>query len=101
MTNFTNIPRNRNGFSFGSDDSTSGDSVKTIKAISNVFKAVLLLLTVAWTATAMSGGAVTVEVSVNDGNGALDYQNQFTFSGGTLLALGSSGNGANAQLQLD
>ncbi|MDD4832740.1 MAG: hypothetical protein PHI78_03590 [Clostridia bacterium] len=49
----------------------------------------------------MSGGAVTVEGSVNDGNGALDYQNQFTFRGGTLLALGSSGNGANAHLQLD
>ncbi|HRX14243.1 MAG TPA: carbohydrate-binding domain-containing protein [Eubacteriales bacterium] len=39
----------------------------------------------------MSNGYIIVEGPTNDGNGALDYQNQFTFSGGTLLALGSSG----------
>ncbi len=39
----------------------------------------------------MTDGYIIVEGSTNDGNGALDYQNTFTFSGGTLLALGSSG----------
>ena len=39
----------------------------------------------------MTDGLVIIEGPVNDGNSALDYNGTFTVSGGTLLALGSSG----------
>lgn len=39
----------------------------------------------------MTGGDVIVEGPTNDGNGALDYDGSFAVSGGTLLAVGSSG----------
>ncbi|KPU44287.1 hypothetical protein OXPF_24550 [Oxobacter pfennigii] len=39
----------------------------------------------------MTGGAVYVEGPVNSGNGAIDYDRQFTISGGILIASGSSG----------
>lgn len=39
----------------------------------------------------MSGGTMTVNGPENSGNGALDYQNEFIISGGTLIAVGSSG----------
>lgn len=39
----------------------------------------------------MSGGKVTVFGPENNGNGSLDYDKDFTVSGGTLLAVGSSG----------
>ena len=47
-----------------------------------------------WTPTATStitGGTVVVSGPTNDGNGALDVNGTFTISGGTLLAVGSSG----------
>lgn len=40
---------------------------------------------------AMSGGYVTVYGSTSNNNGALDYESSFAVSGGTLIALGSSG----------
>lgn len=43
----------------------------------------------------MTGGLVIIEGPVNDGNSALDYNGSFTVSGGTLLALGSSGMAMN------
>ena len=43
----------------------------------------------------MTGGLVIIEGPVNDGNSALDYNGTFTVSGGTLLALGSSGMAMN------
>lgn len=39
----------------------------------------------------MSGGCVVVYGPTSSGNGALDYDGKFTLSGGTLLAVGSSG----------
>lgn len=39
----------------------------------------------------MSGGTVRVSGPTMDGNGALDFQNGFDISGGTLLVTGSSG----------
>ncbi len=38
-----------------------------------------------------TGGDIIVEGPTNDGNGALDYDGTYDFTGGTLLALGSSG----------
>ena len=43
----------------------------------------------------MTDGLVIIEGPVNDGNSALDYNGTFTVSGGTLLALGSSGMAMN------
>lgn len=43
----------------------------------------------------MSGGLVLIEGPVNDGNSAVDYNGTFTVSGGTMLALGSSGMAMN------
>lgn len=40
---------------------------------------------------AQSGGYVTVYGPTNSGNGALDYEGSYAVSGGTLIALGSSG----------
>lgn len=40
---------------------------------------------------AMSGGTVAVFGPTDDGNGALDYDDSFALSGGTLIALGSKG----------
>ncbi|MGN0700570.1 MAG: carbohydrate-binding domain-containing protein, partial [Oscillospiraceae bacterium] len=40
---------------------------------------------------AMSGGYVTVYGPTSNNNGALDYESSFAVSGGTLIALGSSG----------
>lgn len=39
----------------------------------------------------MSGGTVIVNGPENNGNGALDYDESFTLTGGTLIAAGSSG----------
>ena len=39
----------------------------------------------------MTGGDVTVNGPVNGGNGAIDFAGTFDISGGTLLAIGSSG----------
>lgn len=39
----------------------------------------------------MTSGTVFVDGPTNDGNGALDYDGEFTISGGTLVAAGSSG----------
>ena len=39
----------------------------------------------------MTGGFVEVHGPANNGNGALDYNESFTITGGTLLAAGSSG----------
>lgn len=39
----------------------------------------------------MTGGFVEVHGPTNNGNGALDYDESFTITGGTLLAAGSSG----------
>lgn len=39
----------------------------------------------------MTGGEVYVDGPVNNGNGAIDYQNAFNISGGILVAVGSSG----------
>lgn len=39
----------------------------------------------------MTGGAVTVDGPTNDGNGALDYDSDFTLTGGNLICSGSSG----------
>lgn len=39
----------------------------------------------------MTGGDVTVNGPVNGGNGAIDSAGSFDISGGTLLAIGSSG----------
>ena len=39
----------------------------------------------------MTGGTVLVYGPVSSGNGALDYDRSFTFSGGSLLAVGCSG----------
>lgn len=39
----------------------------------------------------MSGGTLIVYGPENGGNGPLDYQSKFTFTGGTLVAMGSSG----------
>lgn len=41
--------------------------------------------------TEMTGGYVVVEGPTNAGNGALDYDGTFNISGGTLLAIGSTG----------
>ena len=43
----------------------------------------------------MTGGLVIIEGPVNDGNSALDYNGSFSITGGTLLALGSSGMAMN------
>lgn len=43
----------------------------------------------------MNGGLVIVNGPVNNGNGALDYDNDFTVIGGTLIAAGSSGMAQN------
>lgn len=40
---------------------------------------------------AQSGGNIVVYGPVSSGNGALDYEKSFAVSGGTLIALGSSG----------
>lgn len=40
---------------------------------------------------AMSGGTVTVHGPTSSNNGAIDYESSFAVSGGTLIALGSSG----------
>ena len=40
---------------------------------------------------AMTGGTVIVSGPSDDGNGALDYQGECNISGGTLVAVGSSG----------
>ena len=42
-------------------------------------------------AIVMTGGVVIVNGPTNSGNGALDYDGGFTLSGGTLIAVGSSG----------
>lgn len=39
----------------------------------------------------MSGGTVIVDGPVNDGNGAIDYEQSFDISGGILITAGSSG----------
>ncbi|SFR70991.1 carbohydrate-binding domain-containing protein [Anaeromicropila populeti] len=39
----------------------------------------------------MTGGTVLVSGPTNNGNGALDYDNQFIISGGILMAAGSAG----------
>ena len=39
----------------------------------------------------MTGGTVYVDGPTDDGNGAIDYNNAFSISGGTLIAAGSSG----------
>ena len=39
----------------------------------------------------MTGGVVHVDGPTNNGNGALDYNGEFTISGGELIAVGSSG----------
>lgn len=39
----------------------------------------------------MNGGFVTVDGPANSGNGALDYDAEFKITGGTLIAVGSSG----------
>ncbi len=39
----------------------------------------------------MTGGTVYIDGPINDGNGAVDYYSDFTISGGTLVASGSSG----------
>ena len=39
----------------------------------------------------MTGGTVYVDGPTDNGNGAIDYNNAFTISGGTLIAAGSSG----------
>ena len=43
----------------------------------------------------MTDGLVIIEGPVNDGNSALDYNGSFSITGGTLLALGSSGMAMN------
>lgn len=40
---------------------------------------------------AQSGGYIVVYGPTNSGNGALDYEQSYTVSGGTLIALGASG----------
>lgn len=40
---------------------------------------------------AQSGGYIVVYGPTNSGNGAIDYEQSYTLSGGTLIALGSSG----------
>lgn len=40
---------------------------------------------------AQSGGVLTVFGPTNSGNGAIDYESSYALSGGTLIALGSSG----------
>jgi hypothetical protein len=40
---------------------------------------------------AVSGGEIYVNGPTNDGNGPLDYAGEFVMTGGTLLAIGSSG----------
>lgn len=39
----------------------------------------------------INGGIVTVDGPTNDGNGALDYDNELLMNGGTLISSGSSG----------
>lgn len=39
----------------------------------------------------MSGGEVLIDGPTNDGNGTLDYDNEFIITGGTLAGAGSSG----------
>lgn len=39
----------------------------------------------------ISGGNVLVDGPTNDGNGTLDYDNEFVITGGTLMGAGSSG----------
>lgn len=39
----------------------------------------------------MTGGTVIIEGPTNSGNGALDYAGTFSYQGGTLIALGTSG----------
>lgn len=39
----------------------------------------------------MTAGTVVIDGPTNDGDGALDYDGEFTISGGTLVAIGSSG----------
>nr|WP_027871194.1 carbohydrate-binding domain-containing protein [[Eubacterium] cellulosolvens] len=43
------------------------------------------------TCITQTGGDIIVEGPTNDGNGSLDYSRTYTMTGGTLLALGSSG----------
>ncbi len=43
----------------------------------------------------VSGGTIVVEGPTNDGNGALDYDNAASITGGTLIAIGSSGMAMN------
>lgn len=40
---------------------------------------------------AQSGGVLTIYGPTNSGNGAIDYEKSYAVSGGTLIALGSSG----------
>lgn len=43
----------------------------------------------------MSGGVVTVDGPTSDNNGALDFDGSFSLTGGTLIAVGSSGMAQN------
>jgi hypothetical protein len=43
----------------------------------------------------MNGGYVTVDGPIDNGNGAIDYNNTFEINGGTLIAAGSSGMAQN------